>query len=110
MLLVNVVLRQRLLGGREPRDARVVLIVEAGAGPTIPRPEAIVFGAAAGGYELGPVAVQCAAGLEVKLWRGLHVLTEYKYTFTPTSFTIPNGTASFDVHSHHFVNGLAVHF
>jgi hypothetical protein len=110
MLLFNVVLRQGLFGGPEPRDARVALVVRAGTGPTIPRPEVIVFGAAGGAYEVGPVAVQGSAGLEIKLWRGLHVLTEYKYTFTPTSFAIPNGTASFDVHSHHFVTGLAIHF
>jgi lipid A oxidase len=110
MLLVNAVLRQGLLGGREPRDARIALIVRVGAGPTLPRPEVIVFGAAGGAYEMGPVAVQGAAGIETKLWRGLHLLTEYKYTLTPTSFAIPNGTASFDVHSHHFATGLAIHF
>ena len=59
---------------------------------------------------MGPVAVHFAAGVEAKLWRGLHALAEYKYTFTSTSFAIPNGTANFDVHSHYFVTGVTVHF
>lgn len=110
MVLANVVLRQGLVRGRDPKDAPLALIVRAGAGPTIPRPEVIVFGAAGGAYQTGPIAAHFAAGVEAKLWRGLHLLAEYKYTFTPTSFAIPNGTASFDVHSHHFVTGVAVHF
>jgi len=109
MVLVNAVLRRALVG-REPSRATIALVIRAGAGPTIPRPEVVVFEAAGGAYEAGPVAVQAAAGVEVRLWRGLRALTEYKYTFTPTSFTIPNGRASLDVHSHHFVTGFAVHF
>jgi opacity protein-like surface antigen len=110
MLLVNAVLRRALVGGGEPADARMALAFRAGAGPTIPHPEVIVFGAAGGSYEIGPVAAQAAAGIQTKLWRGLYALTEYKYTFTPASFGIPNGRARLDVHSHHVTGGLAVHF
>ncbi|HYO84550.1 MAG TPA: hypothetical protein VES20_24320, partial [Bryobacteraceae bacterium] len=86
------------------------LLARAGAGPTVPRPEVNVFGSAGGSYQAGPVAAQGAAGIDARLWRGFRVLAEYKYTFTPTSFDIPNGTARFHVHSHHLVTGLAVHF
>jgi opacity protein-like surface antigen len=110
MVVVNAVLRRSLVGSREPAKATIALVARAGAGPTIPRPEVIVFGAAGGAYEAGPVAFQAAAGVTLRLWRGLAVLTEYKYTFTPTAFTIPNGRASLDVHSHHVVTGFAVHF
>ena len=109
MVLVNVVVRRALVGD-DPPNARVALILRAGAGPTIPRPEVIVFGSSGGSYEAGPVALQAAAGAEVKLWRGVHALTEYKYTFTSTSFGIPNGRATFDVHSQHLATGLAIHF
>jgi hypothetical protein len=110
IVLVNAVARRTLVGSSEPSRGKLALIIRAGAGPTIPRPEVIVFGAAGGGYEAGPVAVQGAGGLEAVVWRGLRALVEYKYTFTPTSFAIPNGRASLHVHSHHLVTGFAVHF
>jgi hypothetical protein len=110
MVLVNAVFRQTLVGPGDPADARIALIARIGAGPTIPRPEVIFLGVAAGAYEAGPIAFQAAAGLEARLWRGLRVLAEYKYTFTPTSFTIPDGRARFHVHSSHLVTGLAVYF
>lgn len=109
MVLLNAVAR-RALGSADPAKARVILVARAGAGPTIPRPEVIIFGAASGAYEAGPVAVQGAAGAELRLWRGVRLLAEYKYTFTPTSFAIPNGRARIDVHSQHVVTGFAIHF
>jgi opacity protein-like surface antigen len=110
LVLLNVVARRTLIGSHDPDNARLMFVARGGLGPTIPRPEVIVFGVAGGAYQTGPVAMQAAAGLEVRLWRGLHVLTEYKYTFTPTSFDIPEGHANLDVRSHHVVTGLAVHF
>jgi len=105
MVLVNAVARRAIIGQND-----FVFLVRAGAGPTVPRPEVIVLGSAGGAYEIGPIAVQGAAGIEARLWRGLHALADYKYTFTPTSFHIPNGRAALHVHSHHFVTGIAVHF
>ena len=110
LVLVNAVARRSLVGSREPAQARLALTVRAGVGPTVPRPEVIIFGEAGGGYEQVPVALQGAAGLEALVWRGLRALAEYKYTFTPTSFGIPNGRASLHVHSHHVVTGCGVHF
>jgi hypothetical protein len=110
MVLVNVVARRALMGSREPAQARLAFVARAGAGPTIPRPEVIVFGAAGGAYEAGPIAVQGAAGVEACLWRGVRAIAEYKYTFTPMAFDIPNGRAGLHVHSHHLVTGFAVHF
>lgn len=110
IVLVNVILRRSLAGSSDPAKAAIALVARAGAGPTIPRPEVIVLGTPGGAYEAGPLAAQAAAGVTLRLWRGLAVLTEYKYTFTPTAFTIPNGRASLHVHSHHVVTGFAVHF
>jgi hypothetical protein len=110
LVLVNAVFRRTLVGHADPSEARIALVARIGAGPTIPRPEVIFLGVAAGAYEAGPIAFQAAAGLEARLWRGLRVLTEYKYTFTPTSFTIPDGRARFHVHSSHLATGLAVYF
>ena len=110
LVLVNAVFRQALIGGPEPASARLTFVGRAGLGPTVPHPETVVFGEASSGYELGPLATQAAAGVEAKLWRGLHILAEYKYTFTPTAIAIANGEATLNVHSHHAVTGLAVHF
>ena len=110
MVLVNAIARRSLAGSSEPSQARLALVGRLGAGPTIPHPEVIVRGVGSGSYQSGPVAVQAAAGLEGLVWRGLRALLEYKFTFTPTSFSIPDGKASLHVHSQHLITGLAVYF
>ena len=110
MVLINGVARRTLLGNRDPALALLALVTRAGIGPTIPRPEVIVLGAGGGSYQRGPVGLQGAAGVEGRLWRAVRILVEYKYTFTPTSFDVPNGSASLHVHSQHLVAGFAVHF
>jgi lipid A oxidase len=105
MLLFNGVVRQPLVGDR------LLFVARGGVGPTIPRPSVTtVSGSSSGSYQLGPIATQAAAGVEVRLWRGLHLNTEYKYTFTPASFDTPAGEARLHVHSHHGIAGFTVHF
>jgi len=110
MVLINVVFRRALAGGRNTSNARLALTGRGGVGPTIPRPEVNILGESGGAYQRGPIAVQGAAGIEARVVRGLRALAEYKYTFTPTSFDIPGGNATFAVHSQHLLTGFAIHF
>jgi hypothetical protein len=109
-VLGNVVLRYPLGGAGHPARARAMLTGRAGVGFTIPRPEVIFQEVSSGAYELGPVASQLAGGAELRVWRGLRFIGEYKYTFTPTRFTVPDGTARIRVHSSHLVSGIAIYF
>jgi lipid A oxidase len=103
MVFVNAVFRRVLIGP-------LMFIGRGGLGVTIPRPEVIILGVPGGSYQTGQIATQAAAGIQARLWGGLHLTTEYKYTFTPASFEIPNGRASVHAHSHHVATGFSVHF
>ena len=104
MLLGNIVLRHSF--GR----SRVLASIRLGAGPTIPHPETELFGAFDEHYESGRIAVQGAGGFEVRLWRGLYALAEYKYTWTDQRFRIHQGRASTIAQTHHLIGGVAWHF
>jgi hypothetical protein len=106
----NLVFRQPVLDAEPSGQGTLVVVVRAGAGFTVPRPSTTILGAASGQYELGPVAIQAAAGMEVRIWRGLHVVGEYKFTYTPSRFSVAAGEAEMQVRSHHVIAGLAVHF
>jgi len=86
------------------------LLGRGGAGPTVPRPEVTALGAAGGAYEAGPITVQGAIGVEARIAGSFRLISEYKYTFTPTSFDIPSGRAAFHAHSHHGVVGIGYYF
>ena len=101
LVLINAVARRSI--------GPIIATARVGAGPTVPRPEVTVFGQSGGEYQLGPIATQAAGGLQLRLWRGLYALTEYKYTYTPSAFDVPGGRASVRVHSHHWVGGFSVH-
>lgn len=60
-------------------------------------------------YELGRLAFQMGGGAEVKLWRGLYALGEYKFSRTNPQGKVFNGTAKALLRSHHAVFGLSYH-
>jgi len=103
MLLVNAVLEKAL-------SRRAFLDFRLGAGPTIPHPESCILGECRQQYELGRPAWQAAAAMEFQLWRGLHWLTEYKFTHTRQRVTIPAGSGETSLRSHHGVFGLSLRF
>ena len=78
LLLGNVTLRQGFF--RRPGDklGRLLLLGRFGVGGTIPHPESVVLGMGDQHYEGGSPAIQLSGGLEVRLWRGLYWLSEYK--------------------------------
>lgn len=105
MLVANLVYTRRL-----SRPQRLSLTGRVGAGPTIPHPESQILGSGSQGYEIGRPALHLAGGAELRLWRGLHWLAEYKYTHTLQRVTVASGTAESLFRSHHAVFGLGVHF
>ncbi len=105
MLVANVVYTRRL---SRPRWLSVA--ARAGAGPTIPHPESEIMGSGRQGYQLGRPALHLAGGAELRLWRGLHWLTEYKYTRTRQRVKVASGHAESLFRTHHAVFGLGVRF
>ena len=103
MLLANLAWERRLA-------ERTFLQLRLGAGPTIPHPESSIRGESRQGYELGRPAIQGAAALEFRLWRGLHALGEYKFTRSRQRVEVVAGRAETLVRSHHAVFGLGLRF
>ncbi len=94
--------------GRQP--GRLVLAGRFGLGGTIPHPESTVLEMTNEHYQLGRWALQAAGGAEVRLWRGLYGLGEYKFTRTPQRVRIYEGHAETLLKTHHIIFGLAYHF
>ena len=108
-LLFNAAARS----GFFPADAnrnRLVLTARAGIGPTIPHTESNIEGNQRGQYEIGRLGWQLAGASELKLFRGLYALGEYKYTQTRQRGKIFSGTARSFLRTHHGVFGLSYHF
>ena len=89
---------------------RLVIVGRAGAGPTVPHAETTVDHVNLDRYEGGGPGVQGAAGVEVRVWRRLGVLGEYKYTRATPHIEVAGGEAMIPVRSHHLVTGLTVRF
>lgn len=80
-----------------------------GAGFTVPHPESQILGQSFEQYQFGNLAAQGAGGLEFRIWRGLHVPLEYKFTWTRPEVDVANGVARTELQTHHVIFGLAVH-
>lgn len=80
LLLFNGAVRRGFQ--REPNSGRNrwVFTARAGIGPTIPQTESSIEGVRQEQYEIGRLGWQVADGAEFRLWRGLYLLGEYKYT------------------------------
>jgi hypothetical protein len=95
-------------GLRHPVSERITIAARAGAGPMVPHAETEIDGVANEGYELAGVGVQTAAGVEVRLWRGLSILTEYKWTHAHPHVSLGEGEADLATMSHHVAVGISV--
>jgi lipid A oxidase len=111
MLLVNAVARHAFGECGDFRTARLVALARVGAGPTLPHVESTIGGVADERYERGSFGFQAAGGVELLLWKKLHVLAEYKLTRCRQSVRAAAG-ASVEtlLTSHHFVFGASWHF
>ena len=97
-------------GLRRPLGGRVTGTITFGAGPLLPHAELQIDGAAIEGYELGGIGTQLAIGADVRVWRGLSVLTEYKWTRAAVRLTLDSGQLDLTATSHHLVAGLSAAF
>jgi hypothetical protein len=110
MLFGNIVLRRNFLVEEEENIGRILLNSRFGFGTTFPHPEIEALGFTQQGYQDGRPAFQTGTGLEVRLWKRVYGLGEYKFTFTRQKPTIPNGTAETILATHHILFGTALHF
>lgn len=107
-IFANVVLREPLVHGTS--GDQLVFSARAGIGPTIPHAESAIQGRFQEQYELGSLGWQVAAGVEVRLVKGLHALAEYKFTRTNQTVSISGGQAGTLLHTHHLVAGAGYRF
>ena len=106
-LVFNAVAR-RSIGARAGASGYVVLVARVGAGPTIPHAESTIDGVDREGYAWGAAALHLAGGVEVRVWRGLGAIAEYKYTRTRQTVDVARGEARGVFSSHHGIVGVAV--
>ncbi len=109
-LLANFVARHEFM--KPPGEGRSPIILSGrfGIGPTVPHAESSFGGRALEGYELGSVALQFAGGAELRLYRGLYLLIEYKHTRTHQRVAIVDGHAQTLLRTNHGVLGFSWHF
>jgi hypothetical protein len=98
-ILANVVVRKPLAA------TRLGLVARAGLGPMRPHGETELDGRRLENYEWAGVGAQVAAGVELRLWRGLHGLLEYKLTSARPRIAVYAGEARVSTLSHHFAVG-----
>ena len=108
LLLANAVFRRAL--GADADSSWLVLTGRVGMGSSVPHPETTVLGESQEQYEVGGLSLQAAAGVEVRLWRGLFALAEYKFTHAKMDLQIAGGAAMTTLDTHHGVAGLGVRF
>jgi len=109
-IFANVALRRELGPVDSQGTPRFVAVVRAGAGPTVPHAESTVDHVNREQYETGGPGAQAAGGVEVRVWRRLGVLGEYKFTWARPQVDVADGQATVPARSHHVVGGLAYHF
>ena len=108
-IFANVVLRHGF-GEKRSGRKRAYVLARAGAGITVPHHENTVSGLHSEGYQLGRPAMQGGAGAELRLWRGLFGMAQYKFTWTRQRVDVADGSASLTLRSHHAAFGFAWHF
>ena len=109
-LLFNLAARRGFWRAENSNRSRLILTGRAGVGPTIPHTESNIEGQSQEQYELGRLGWQIAGGAEIRLWRGLYGLGEYKYTQTRQTGKIAGGEAESFLRTNHGVFGLSYHF
>ena len=109
-ILANVALRHGL-GAEGPAGThRIIAVVRAGAGPTMPHAESQIGGVYVEQYESGGLGVQAGGGLEFSLWRGVGAVAEYKFTTAAPVIEVSGGEAKIPSRTHHFAFGLKYDF
>ncbi len=110
LLLANGVIRHDFMRGPEEKLGRLLLAARVGAGVTIPHGESTIEDISQEQYQVGRAAWQLAGGMEFGIWRGLHLLGEYKFTRTNERVDVHAGTIETPLNSHHIIAGVSWHF
>src|SRR5262249_9687861 len=111
LVLLNGIFRREVWQPRGGGESRFSVNVRIGAGGTGPHAQGKILNVnTAGHYRAGGFGFQAAAGLEYRIWRGVHTFGEYKYTITPQDTKIDGATASALYQSHHLVGGIGYRF
>ena len=110
LLLANAVFHHQLWSSRGSDVPRAYIALRFGVGATIPHAESTIENAVDEHYQAGSPAIQLAGSLEVRLWRRVYWMGEYKFTRTRQQVDVSSGTAATLLQSHHVVTGPAVHF
>ena len=109
-IFANVAVRRELGPVDAQGTSRLVAVVRAGAGPTVPHAESTVDHVNRDDYQSGGLGAQIAGGLEMTVWRGLGIVGEYKFTWAKPRIDVAGGEATVPTRSHHLVSGLTVRF
>ena len=89
---------------------RVTATATVGAGPVVPHAEVQIDGVLSEGYQVGGTGVQGAAGAELRVWRRVSLLAEYKWTRAAVRLTLNDGRLKLTASSHHLAAGLSAAF
>ena len=109
--LFNFVIRRGFLANREKPLGRLLVVGRLGAGFNISHFESTIPPSEHHeGYEFGGDVYHLAVGIEVPVFKGVYLLTEYKYTTTAPRGEVSGGQAKVNLDTHHLVAGLAFHW
>ncbi|HEY7474439.1 MAG TPA: hypothetical protein VH679_05470 [Vicinamibacterales bacterium] len=100
-LLVNVGVRAPVAG--KP----LAFVARGGAGPMFPHAESTFNGETREQYEFGGLGLHAAAGVDLRVYRGISSVIEYKFTFGRPEITIVDGTGRITAVTHHLAVGVA---
>lgn len=109
-ILASVAARRVFGPPKADGSPRIVGVVRAGAGPTMPHAESHLDNSFVDQYEGGGLGTQVGGGLEIALWRRIGALGEYKFTWASPEIDVAGGQAKIPSRSHHFVFGLIYDF
>jgi opacity protein-like surface antigen len=109
-ILVNVAARRGFGPANASGAHRIVGVVRAGAGPTMPHAESHLDNETMEQYEGGGLGVQVGGGVELALGHGVGALGEYKFTEASPEIDVAGGTAKIPSRTHHFVFGVLFKF
>ena len=109
-ILANVAARRGL--GRADANGvhRLVGVLRAGVGPTLPHAESHIDNATQEQYESGGIGTQVGGGVELVVWRQIEAIGEYKFTRASPEIDVPGGHAKIPSSTHHVAFGIAYRF
>jgi len=105
---LNFVLANATL--RQPIGGRITATATAGAGVVVPHVEAQFDGAVIDEYQLAGSGLQAAIGAELRVWRRLSVMTEYKWTRAAVRAQLHGADAALTTSTHHVAVGVAASY